>query len=199
MDYRYASLTQLKIFERPVGWMYRDSSKEGNCTCAAGKMLPGPEAAQALPWMIPVMGTGTPQDAATPLQISHEYFRVMAMPPGLLAEHYRIPSSLLLDGVVIDDLLIHDQDRCEAALRATLFDYDEQPDAAKIAEIDMEYNLGPGGLAKYTFLLDCIRGKDYVGASLRCGRNTSDPAFNARNLWTKNQFRAAAGLEPIAL
>ena len=192
MSYLDESAAQLKIFEGQIPWMYRDSSAAGYCTAATGNLISGVTAAQAMPWQLP---DGTP---ATSDQIADDYNRVMAMPAGLLASHYRIPSSLTLAQDYMDTLLAQRQTSFEGSLRKIYAGYDGQPDGAKKAELDMIFNLGPSKLLAYTHMNASIGRGDYASASQQCARNSSNPAFNARNLWTKNQFRAAAGLDPVA-
>lgn len=194
--YRDTALAALTFWEKPTPWIYRDS--KGFATTATGDMIPTVMAACGYPF---IAANGSPATAA---QITAEYQRVMAMPVGMVASAYRIPTALMLSQTWIRQRLSDRVNAFEVQLRKIYPAYDSQPDAAKVGEIDMVFNLGFGqvgppatGLHEYKIFNASILRKDYLSASDQCARNASTPAFNDRNRWTQRMFvYAASGMPP---
>ncbi len=133
------SLAQLEIFEGCIPWMYVDSV--GRVTVGVGCMLPDVATAETLPFL-------AGGQAATAAQIGADFERLMAMPPAKAAAFYKSADSPLLPQAVIDAKLLATLQSFEAQMRGFLGGYDSFPDPAKLALLDMIYNLGPAGLLK---------------------------------------------------
>lgn len=180
-NYLDQAIATLRRFEGSVPWMYLDTV--GKVTVGVGLMLSNEEAAHALPFR---RGSA----AASTSDISVEFARVSAMKRGELARTYRQTNGLELSDETIDDRLRQAVLGFESYLRSHVAGYDGLPDAAKVALLDMAYNLGPGRLlTEYHHLLDAIAREDWkaaAAASLRHGPSA------ARNLWTRQQFLSAA-------
>jgi len=181
MGYLEQAIERLKQFEGSVPWMYLDTV--GKVTVGVGSMLPDARAAGLLPF---VLG----ERAATADEIAKEFGRVCALAKGRAAAFYRKEGGLRLAEKAIDERLSEVLEGFEGYLRTHLGGYDGLPDGAKLALLDMVYNLGPGRLfQEYPKLLAAIAKGDWskaAGACLRRGPGA------ARNVWTKEQFLAAA-------
>jgi GH24 family phage-related lysozyme (muramidase) len=171
----------LKEFEGSVPWMYRDTV--GKVTVGVGLMLPDINAAQALPFLAGA-------SPATPDQIAAEFTRVDSLPLGRLSSFYKSPSSVELAEQTIDAKLLSVLQGFEADLRTEFPHYDTIPDPAKLALLDMIYNLGPGGLFEgFPHLVAAVQAGAWAEAAEFCMRRGPSAA---RNNWTRNQFLSAA-------
>ena len=174
-------LAKLKEFEGCVPWMYLDTV--GKVTVGIGLMLPSGPAADALPFVIG-------DRAATTAEIAKEFARVSGMEKGRVAKFYARTGGLRLTQEAIDTKLRSTLEGFEGYLRRYLPMYDSLPDAAKVALLDMVYNLGPGRLfAEYPRLIAAIEAGDWKAAAAASARRGPSPA---RNLWTKQQLLDAA-------
>jgi GH24 family phage-related lysozyme (muramidase) len=175
------SLAKLEEFEGSIPWMYRDTA--GNVTVGIGLMLPDAAAARALPFQ-------SSERAASPEEIEAEFVRVDGMPAGRAALFYRKEGALELAKAEIDSALRRVLMQFEEKIKAALPEYDGMPDAAKMALLDMAYNLGPMGLLhEYPKLIKAVRMGDWTQAaanSFRHGPGTG------RNEWTRAMFLAGA-------
>ena len=166
--------------------MYLDTV--GKVTVGVGMMLANEIAAHALPF---VAG----ETPATPDEIGREFARVSAMKKGQLARFYFNKKALQLSTETIDAKLRDTLQGFEGYLRSNIHSYDALPDAAKLALLDMVYNLGPGRLfAEYPRLIAAVERGDWKAAatsSLRRGPSA------ARNAWTRQQFLAAQSIAEI--
>ncbi len=175
------SLANLKRFEGCVPWMYLDTA--GKVTVGSGTMLPTPEAASALPFE--VAGSAVASAA-----IVAEFHRVAALPPGRLPAFYSQPSSPHLTMSCIDDRLRSVLVDFETDLRQHLPRYDRLPDPAKLALLDMAYNLGVVGLVHgYPHLMAAVAAENWTSAAAECLRHGIS---RERNSWTQIEFLAAA-------
>ena len=180
--YLEQSVQKLREFEGSVPWMYLDTV--GKVTVGVGLMLPNAMAAEGLGFLL----NGK---SATPGEIAAEFARVTAMPKGRSAAFYRKPAGLELPEPVIESKLKETLLGFESHLRARLPEYDGLPDRAKLALLDMAYNLGPAKLfSEYTNLLGAIEKGDWAGAAEHCSRRGPAPT---RNSWTRDQFLESVG------
>jgi GH24 family phage-related lysozyme (muramidase) len=180
-NYMERALAQIAIFEGSVAWMYVDTV--GKVTVGVGLMLPDVVAAQALPFL-------AAGQAATAEQIAAEFARVSAMALGKLPGFYKTPTCLQLEDACIQQKLQSVLAGFEEKLRARWPNYDQFPDEAKMALLDMSYNLGPDGLLKgYPTLVKTLTAGDWAAAAEQCQRRGPAPA---RNDWTKQMFLTAA-------
>jgi GH24 family phage-related lysozyme (muramidase) len=162
--------------------MYLDS--RSNVTVGVGLMLRNSAAASALPF---VDSAGNPSSVAG---IAIDFDRVAAMTPNMRPRYYLAPTSPHLTQTEIDARLTAFLQGVEAALRAGIPGYDALPDPAKMALLDMGYNLGTTKLlTTYPHLLAAIAAGDWTGAAAQSARGGIGAT---RNAWTKNEFLAAA-------
>ena len=184
--YLEQSLEKIKEFEGSIPWMYLDTV--GKVTVGVGLMLSNASAALALPFA----ASGGP---ATLDAIGREFSRVSAMKKGQLARFYLGKENLQLSADAIDAKLRENLEGFEGYLRSHIAGYDELPDSAKLALLDMIYNLGPGRLfAEYPRLIAAIERGDWKSAASASQRRGPSPA---RNAWTKEQFLAAETVAEI--
>ncbi len=181
MGYLEQAIERLKQFEGSVPWMYLDTV--GKVTVGVGSMLPDARAAGSLPFLMV-------DRAATAEEIAKEFERVSAMAKGRAATFYRRSGGLILAEKAIDERLSEVLEGFEGYLRTHLGGYDGLPDGAKLALLDMVYNLGPGRFfQEYPKLLAAVAKGDWAKAAGACLRRGPGAA---RNVWTKEQFLAAA-------
>lgn len=179
--YLEQSLAKLKVFEGCVPWMYRDTA--GNVTVGVGTMLPTPQAAAALPFQV----AGA---AAETSAIAAEFHRVAALPAGHLPAFYGQSGSPHLTMNGIDDLLRSVLVGFDTDLQQRLPHYDLLPDRAKLALLDMAYNLGVAGLLHgYPRLIAAVAARNWPAAAADCLRHGIS---SERNSWTRLEFLAAA-------
>lgn len=190
MSYLDDSVAQIEVFEGRVPWLYLDS--KGNVTCGVGLMLPTTAAAAALPFQIMVNGAEMP---ATEDQIVADFIRVRGLPPGRLGKFYEYETSVFLADDEIDSLLRRVVESNDSLLGKFYKTYYAWPEAAKLAILDMCYNLGAQHLESTYPTMDGYLNMvppNFIGASEQCGRDTDEAAFEARNEWTRKQFLEAA-------
>jgi|SRR5882762_186298 len=191
LDESYHWLTN---WETPIAWLYLDI--KGWVTTAIGLQVVSALAALNLKFMSP-----DGSRPATPAEIENDYARVRGMPYGQQfgAKFYKSATSPLLPDVEQHRLLVSQVNSCETDLRRIYPGYDSMPDPAKIALIDMRYNLGPVKLAppKYPLFNAAVAKRDWLTASQQCARNVNDKGFAERNLWTKNEFLDASIVAPL--
>lgn len=184
-------------FEGRCRWLYCDSV--GLPTFGVGNMVPNPAADRLHPWKR--------QDGqlATAAEVASDYARVLAMPADKLPHFYFCTSSLLVDDSYITTLLRTRGLGFAAQLRTMLPQFDSYTVDAKIALVDMTFNLGIGhearpgeratGLHEYdVHMIPALRQSPpaYLTARAWCTRNGSQPSFNTRNEWTREKFAMAA-------
>lgn len=181
-DYIDQSIEQTTVFETAVPWMYLDT--RGFVTAGIGKMLPTSAAAVMLPFLDP------DGESATASVIVADFNRVKAMPAGYNFEAYRAASSPVLPAEYMTALLRSIITANDAILRAKIAGYDGFPTPAKLALLDMSYNLGgPKLFIQYPLMLAAVEAQHWLTASQQCHRNGPN---QARNDWTRDQFLAAA-------
>ncbi len=180
-SYLDEAIARLKEFEGSVPWMYLDTV--GKVTVGVGSMLPDARAAALMPFL-------ADERAATAEQIQKEFDRISALAKGKAAAFYKTAGGLRLPDEAIDAKLRDVLEGFEGYLKAHVGGYDLLPEAARLALLDMVYNLGPGKLFhEYPKLIAAIEKGDWTAAaaaSLRRGPSA------ARNTWTRDQFLSAA-------
>jgi len=159
--------------------MYLDTV--GKVTVGAGLMLPTPQSATALPFQF----DGRPADTQ---EIVVDFRRVSSMVKGKAAGFYRSPMSVLLTPAEIDIQLRAAVTHLDQDLRKEIPIWDALPASAKVALLDMAYNLGMTGLLQgYPRLLQAVVTGDWKTAAAECHRSGPAPT---RNEWTRQQFLA---------
>lgn len=180
LEYLDASVSKTEGFEGRIQWLYLDGYR--NVTVGVGRLLSNLLAAQALPFK---SSDGT---LATEDQVAQDFARVSAMDPGHLATYYLASSSIRLLNEDIDGMLSGVVANNDRWLREQFKAYASWPTCAKLATLDMIYNLGPTRFLRYTELNKALEAQDWNTAAKQSGRNIHDPAFVERNRWTICQF-----------
>lgn len=190
MSYIDDEIAQLKVFEGVVPHMYLDT--KGNVTVGVGRMLPNAASACALPFV--KLGLGGTLQRATADEITEDFDRVKAMQPGMLAVRYEWAGSCVLPEEAVDSLLRSVLQETDAQLPSVFPKYSTWPAPAKLAVLDMAYNLGMGGLRTYHQLIRALtlNPPRFDLAEGMCGRDVHESAFVRRNAWTEYQFSLAA-------
>ena len=175
------SLAKLQEFEGCVPWMYLDTV--GKVTVGIGIMLTDAGAAAALPFL--VQGA-----VASRSEIEAEFHRVSAMPRGLVPKRYGGAGCPELSAATMEAHLRTTLTGFEADLRRRLPGYDGLPDPAKMALLDMAYNLGPAGLLEgYPRMLSAVAAGEWAVAAAECVRHGISAE---RNAWTRLELLGAA-------
>jgi GH24 family phage-related lysozyme (muramidase) len=175
--YLELSLGKIEEFEGSIPWMYRDTV--GKVTVAVGLMLPDAAAAERLPFQLG-------ERAATAAEIAAEFARVDALPMGRPALYYRREGGLELTKEAMDGLLRTVVEGIDRELGEKIAGFAGMPDGAKMALLDMAYNLGVEGLVKgYPRLMRCVEAGNWSAAAGGCFRHGPGAA---RNEWTREMF-----------
>ena len=177
--------TSLKTHEGCVPYMYLDTT--GNVTVGIGHMLRSCGDAEKLSFALRQGGV-----SATVAQIVNDFNNVSRQQKGQLWTHYQQFTLLEMPQSAIDALLEADIAETEAGVRQRFREYDTYPVPAKMALLDMAFNLGVEGLAtKFPHLKAAAESGDWNTCAAQCERRDIG---DARNQWTKQQFLKAANL-----
>lgn len=182
------AVSNTETFEGRVNHMYLDP--KGNVTVAVGLMLADLAAAQSLPFQKMGLGQDTPATAA---EIAEDFNRVKSSSPGYAAAYYaKSGCGVFLEDADIDVQLRIFLTQLDESLRKHFARYDDWPHAAKLAYLDLGYNLGPGKLFReYPRMNAAAADAQWLQCAAECGRELGSPAFERRNTWTRQQFRNA--------
>ena len=177
--------TELIRWEGGCQHLYVDAY--GNVATGLDHRLPNADAAIALPWRH--RGTGV---AATPGEIRTAFEQIREQGPGHKAIAYRFASDLVLAaGVAIDLAATRVQREVLPGLRRLCPNFDRYPLPARRALVDLAYDLGLRGLAKFRNLMAACKRGDFATAAEHCHRRTTR---GIRNVATRNLFLEAADL-----
>ncbi len=178
-----ALVPDLLRWEGRCNHMYKDT--RGYVTTGIGNLVKTADDAARLPWVD--AKTGQP---ASDAQIRTAFQAVAGGPDGKKAGAYEKLTTLRLPDEVVTELATQRLEReFLPGLRRQFPGFDQFPPAARAALVDMAYNLGLGGLAKFEKLnTACLQG-DWEAAAQECHRKSSRPE---RNDWTMHQFQLAA-------
>lgn len=168
-------------FENSIPWMYLDT--RGFVTVAAGQLLATAADACALRFQAPDVGLADLDS------IIADWKRVKAMEPEHSPSFYHATTSPTMTAADMQELLRVRVKTFDEELAGWFPDWASFPDPAKLALLDMAFNLGMGGLLKYTHLRAAVKLKDWTAVANECHRNGPS---EARNEWCKNQFLEAA-------
>jgi hypothetical protein len=181
-------IQQLNTWEGDVLHAYLDTDQPPNLTVGKGTLISTVDAMLALPWK----HERTLAPATSP-EIVQEWNRVKAMPGSMVAAAYASPYGLTLLASDVDALTEKTLLILDGVLRADFAGYDSFPDSVKTRLLDMAWNLGSVGLRTHYPRFDAaVEARNWTLAASECGRDTSDPSFNARNAWTRQGFLDAA-------
>jgi len=180
-----ALAADLTRWEGTTRHMYVDT--RGHVTTGIGHLLRDANAAVALPWLHRT--TGAP---ASPAEIRAAFAHVAAQPAGQHARRYERASDLVLPPNVARDMAAARlQHEFLPGIRRLCPGFDGYPQPAQSALVDMAYNLGVGGLARFSKMLNACEGGDFAAASAECHRRT---CRDDRNDATRELFLAASHL-----
>jgi GH24 family phage-related lysozyme (muramidase) len=172
----------LARFEGSKSFMYQDS--RGFITTGVGHLLKTAADAEKLPWIN--SATGKP---ATKAEIDAAFSKVEDMPAGRKADAYQVKGGLVLPEGKAEQLARTRLDNeFLPGLRKLYPQFDSFPPSAQRALIDMAYNCGLGGLAKFHHLADAVGKQDWAAAAAACHRKS---CREERNEWTHDMFTAA--------
>jgi GH24 family phage-related lysozyme (muramidase) len=182
MSYIDASVAATIRWEGMVSWMYLDTI--GIVTVGCGLALADTGVACSLPFQLQDGGLASEDVVVT------DFHRVKALAPGKRPGFYHSLASPVLSQSDIKGLLRKRVVADDAILRTGLASWDAMPAAAKLALLDMDYNLGTGGLFRHHLpLIESVRAGNWTAAASQCHRiGISDD----RNDWTKKLFLTAA-------
>jgi hypothetical protein len=165
--------------------MYVD--RRGVVATGAGHALPTVEAAIALPWCHRATGL-----AATPAEIGRAFVRVRALGRREKTLSYRLASGLMLPPGIAGGLAIGRVEReVLPGLRHLFRDFDRYPLPARRALVDMGYDLGLAGLARFRNLIASCAQRDFASAANGCHRRGGR---EMRNAATRFLFLEAANI-----
>jgi GH24 family phage-related lysozyme (muramidase) len=177
-----ADLLRAPGFEGTVPYMYLDTV--GLVTVGVGQMIPDEDEAETYPF---VHSNGV---AATGPQIRAEYLRVHKMGKAQLPGKYHTKNSLILTDDYIRSLVLKRVKEFDGDLRGHYKNYDSYPNEAKLALLDMIYNLGPDRLfGQYKQFAKSVNAQNWGAAAKQCHRRGPSPK---RNAWAAHQFELAA-------
>ena len=190
-------LDELQVYEGRVPHMYLDTAEAPNVTVGVGCLIHNVDAALKLPFHH--SGDGV---RAAPDEISHDYFRVRAMPGGLLAQKYK--GDLRLSDADIDGLGFTRLRTFLARLPEVFPAYEAFPVSVKQVLLDLAWNVGLGapassahaatGLHAWLGLRASCEARDWLEGAHHCTTANPDhiPAREQRNQWRVSGFRRAA-------
>jgi GH24 family phage-related lysozyme (muramidase) len=161
-------------------WMYCDV--RGYVTVGIGNLLATEDAAIGLPFFRRVNRLH-----ATDAEKGAGWRTVKSAYDGSKsAAFYRDVTTLRLEEDYVKDLVGR---RLESefipGIKRLLHDFDGFPLPARKALVDLAYNLGVGGLAKFHHLMAACQERDWAAAAGQCHRSTSR---DSRNAWTAQMF-----------
>lgn len=180
--------SSLQRWEGTVPYMYLDS--RGNPSCGIGHLLPTPESACELPF---TMASGA--ILATREDITREYVSVKMLESNHGPVYYALRTSLRLSDATVDALLDHDIAAAERSLASFIGGFTKFPDPAQDALLDMAFNLGSGGLHRYSRLLAACTTGNWAVAADECHRKGIP---EERNEATAALFRGLANADTVS-
>lgn len=175
----HRSLKELLIeVEGCVEHLYLDT--RGNATIGVGHLVHDPD-------RLPLLREdGSPANVN---EIRQEWGIVMRQPPALLASMYRKFTKLHLAPEAITALLDADIAAVKAGVGNHFAGFEDYADGPMDALLDMAFNLGAGGLLRYTRLRAAAEAKDWRTCAAECHRRGIPESRNER---TRQMFLSAA-------
>lgn len=163
----------IRSHEGVINHLYLDT--RGNATIGVGQLVPDAAFARTLP-LVHRQG-GQPASAD---EIDADYARVMAEPPARVASSYRSATRLVLPDEAIDQLLDQRVDEFMDGLGRQLPGFEQFPEGAQQALLDMAFNLGLGGLTrKFPKLMRAAKNQDWQTCAAECSRRGIGDTRNA--------------------
>ncbi len=141
-------------FEGVIKHLYLDS--EGLPTCGVGFLVATEDACSKLPWQPSVQAALA------------DWRLVKSQPKGFAAKHYAAFCKASLSNQSMR--LLFTMRVNEFRRQIADWHLERYPLEAQIALLDLAYNLGPGGLAKYAKLRAALERRNWVAAAEECSR-----------------------------
>jgi GH24 family phage-related lysozyme (muramidase) len=164
-------------------WLYCDS--RGLPTVGIGNLVASPKDCAALPFAHP-SGTPATEDEKRDLWKAV----VNAFEKGEGAGFYRTLSTLAISRAFAYELAAKRIERdFIPGIKRLCHEFDEWPEQAQRAIVDMAYNLGIGGLSHFVNFLGACQSRDWATAAKECHRAT---CRKSRNDWTEQMLVAAS-------
>jgi GH24 family phage-related lysozyme (muramidase) len=154
-------IPRVQSFEGRVRYMYKCTG--GEVTIGFGHAIENPADAPKLTWSI----NGRP---ATDDEVLADYASVAAVAKGPAATFYANLTQCRMADSDIDALLAADITRFEALLAGAFPNWNTYPESAQEALFDMAFNLGIGGLKKFTHMLAAVDAGQWAVAAAQCHR-----------------------------
>lgn len=169
--------------EGNVPHMYRDA--RGNVAVGIRHPLESPAVAQRLAFMRRADG-----ERATRAEIAADYDAIAAQPVGLAWPRYRAATTLELPTTAIEALFLQRIARFRAELTLHFTGYEAFPEAARLALLDIAYDVGGNGLlTRFPRLVRGVRAGDWAWCAREC---TRADVTRERDAATRALFEAAA-------
>ncbi|NKB35376.1 MAG: hypothetical protein GKR91_19935 [Pseudomonadales bacterium] len=162
----------IKEGEGCVSHMYLDTV--GKVTVGVGNMLKKPSSAASLPFIVEASGEKAPEEA-----IEEEFEQVSSQESARPAKYYKQFTQLVLSDYEINQLLDMRLDKFEIKLKSDFPKYDDYPEDARLALIDMAYDLGNKGLVKkFPTFTNAARKADWLTCANECKRKQIQDSRN---------------------
>jgi GH24 family phage-related lysozyme (muramidase) len=178
-------------FEGSIPWMYLDT--KGKVTVGIGHMIPDADAATRLPFTLssePPVGRA---ETADEIAVRSAFAVVATAPEGMLARRYERLTVPRLSTAAMRAVHEADTRAFLARIRARFDAFDSYPLPARLAVLDMAYNLGLDGLwRKFPRWRAACLDQDWRTCAKECRRRDIQAS---RNLWTRQRFLEAAGYD----
>lgn len=175
---------KIKEFEGKVTHMYLDS--KGLVTVGVGSLLSNPDMAARLPFVNRSTGEPAAQDA-----IRKEWEDLKAMEQNnYAAGFFKRHTELDLPEEAIDAVLQHHLEEFLTGLRREFTNFDDAPEPARKALLDMAFNLGLGGVVrKFPSFARGFRGGEWAVCARECHRRGIS---EVRNRYVEDLFKQLA-------
>jgi GH24 family phage-related lysozyme (muramidase) len=178
---------RLREHEGVVPHLYLDTL--GLVTCGVGHMVPNANAMAGIPMVLPSGAAASLVDKVT------EWYRVKHLEPARLPAYYAANTTLRMTPDAITALQDEDVAGFQQALRALLTAFDQFPEPAQEALLDMAFQLGAKGLIdKFPNLVASVKAHDWQTCVVQCHRAGIQ---EWRNVATADLFRRAADSSPV--
>jgi len=173
---------RLSEHEGVVPHLYLDTL--GLVTCGVGHMIPNANAMAGISMVQPGGAVASLADKVT------EWYRVKHLEPARLPAYYAANTMLRMTPEAIAALQDEDVAGFQQALRSLLQGFDQFPEPAQEALLDMAFQLGAKGLIdEFPHLVASVKTHDWKTCAMQCHRAGIQ---EWRNVATADLFRRAA-------
>ncbi|MDX2469739.1 MAG: hypothetical protein QNL04_04065 [SAR324 cluster bacterium] len=201
-------------FERRVEHMYLDTAKIPNVTVGIGINIKDTKKAKKFPFVWQKdeteedrkNGYGTGQEGAplrkagslaTKKDILKEHKYIQDQTKKMDAKNYKKFTRLRLGDKTIDSTYDAEVLEKKGQLKKLFPEFDSFPAPAKLALLNMIFNMGYGTFSTFDNLITHVLARNWQGASEECIYNSSDDAFWERNTFNQTKFIEAAEMDPL--